>query len=295
MLLTGASGVLGGRLAAGLARRFAVVAARHDAALGPGESVALELGSAESVARAFDAARPQAVVHSAAIADVDRCEREPEAAFRVNVSGSEAIARAAAERGLPLVALSTDTVFPGDGGLVAEDAPPRPLQVYGRTKLAAEAAALGLCPGAAVARVGLVIGRGHGARGTATESIAWALRAGRRPRLFVDQYRTPVDADSVAEAIAAILERRGAGVYHLGGSERLSRHALGLRVAAALGLDAAAIDAIACASHPSAGPRPPDVGLDSARARRELGWIPRSLDASILLGRGAPDIIPPRS
>jgi dTDP-4-dehydrorhamnose reductase len=295
VLLTGASGVLGGRIALRLAERCTVIAARHSTAPAGGVSVDLDLASPASVARAFREALPDAVVHSAALADVDACERDPERAFRVNVGGTEAIARAAAERGLHLVTLSTDTVFPGDGGLQGEDATPRPLQVYGRTKVAAEAAALGLCPGAAVARVCLVTGRGHGPRGTASESIAWALRDGRPLRLFTDQYRTPVDADSVAEALALLLERRGHGIYHLAGPERVSRHALGLRVAALLGLPAAGLEPVRYADQPSAGPRPADLGLDASRARDELGWTPRSLEAAIRLGRAAPDIIAPRS
>jgi dTDP-4-dehydrorhamnose reductase len=295
VLLTGASGVLGGRLAHGLAARLTVIAARHSAAVAARQTVGLDLASPASVERAFQAARPDAVVHSAALADIDHCERHPDAAFRINVGGTEAIARAAASRDLPLVTLSTDTVFPGDGGLLTEDAAPRPLQVYGHTKVAAEAAALALCPGAAVARACLVIGRGHGARGTASESIAWALREGRPAHLYSDQFRTPVDADSVADAIVLMLERRARGLYHLAGPERVSRYALGVRVAGLLGLSSAGLAAISYAEQPSEGPRPADVGRDSTRAREELGWTPRGLDEAIRLGRAAPDIIAARS
>ncbi len=294
MLLTGASGVLGGTLAARLAGRFELVAGRHSAPTTHGAAVALDLSSRDSVEAAFEAARPGAVVHSAALADVDYCQRHPEEAQRVNVGGTEAVAAAAARRGLPLVTLSTDTVFDGTRAGLAEDALPRPLQVYGRTKLAAEQAALALCPGACVLRVCLVIGRGHGGRGTATEAIAWALRAGRRVRLFTDQYRTPIDADSVADAVILALDRNGHGLYHLGGPERVSRHALGQRVASVLGLSPAGIEPAAYADAPGDGPRPADVSLDSGRARAELGWTPRGLDAAILLGRAAPDILPPR-
>lgn len=283
MLLTGASGLLGGILAERLARSFVLLTDRFDVAAP---------GAAEA---AVEASRPDAVVHSAALADVDRCERDPDAAWRVNVDGTEAVAAAAARRGLPLVVLSTDTVFDGAHAPLREDAVARPLQVYGRSKLAGEQAALALCPDAAVLRVCLVAGRGHGPRGTATESVAWALRAGRRPRLFSDQYRTPVDADSVADAVRLALERRARGIFHLGGPERVSRYELGLRVAAALGLSPRGIEAVAWADQPAAAPRPPDVSFDSARARAELGWRPRDLDAAILLGRAAPDILPARS
>lgn len=295
VLLTGASGLLGGRLAERLRESFELITACHQAATpGEGESVGLDLGSTDSVEAAFDRARPDAVVHSAALSDVDRCEREPELALRVNVGGSERIARACAARGVALVALSTDLVFPGNRALSTEDATPQPLSVYGRTKLASEAAVLAHCPAAAITRVALVIGRGHGPRGTGTELIAWALRSGRRARLFTDQYRTPIDADSVAEAITLALQRRASGRYHLGGPERVSRHELGLRVTQLLGLSSAGIEAVAYRDEPTEGPRPADASLDSRHARDTLGWTPRALDAAILLSRSAPDIIAPR-
>ena len=295
VLVTGASGLLGGRIAERLRQSFEVIAAYHQTpGDGGGESVRLDLGAPFSVTAAFDRARPDAVVHSAALSDVDRCEREPELARSVNVSGSERIAQACAARGLALVALSTDLVFPGELAFSPEGAAPGPLSVYGRTKLDGEAAVLALCPWAAVVRVALVVGRGHGPRGTGTEALAWALRAGRSVRLFSDQYRTPVDADSVAEAIARVLQRRGRGSYHLGGPERLSRYELGLRVAQVLGLPNAGLEAVAYRDRPTEGPRPADVSLDSRRARVELDWTPRRLEAAILLGRAAPDIIAPR-
>ena len=82
----------------------------------------------------------------------------------------------------------------------------------------------------------LVLGRGHGPRATSTESILRALRAARPTTLYTDEYRTPVDPESLAEALARLLAGTGAGLYHLGGPERLSRYELGRRVARAFGL-----------------------------------------------------------
>ena len=137
------------------------------------------------------------------------------------------------------------------------------------------------CPGAAVARVALVLGRGHGPRSTSSESVARALQAGRSQKLFTDEYRTPIDPESVADAVTRLLEGAGAGLYHLGGPERVSRYELASRVARAFGLSAEGLVAAVQAEHQGPDQRAPDVSLDSSRARRELGWQPRELDAAI--------------
>jgi dTDP-4-dehydrorhamnose reductase len=290
VLVTGASGMVGGRLAQLLAGSFDIVAGHCQSPPPPGlASLAIDLESPSPLAAAFDRAQPDAVLHAAAYAFTDLCERDPEKARRVNVGGSEALARLCANRGLRLVAVSTDLVFPGDRAHSDETQVPAPVMTYGRTKLEGEEAVLGLCPRGVVARVPLIMGRGYGPRGTASESIEWSLRAGRPLTLFTDQYRTPTDPESVATAFAALLRGEQGGRFHLGGPERLSRYELGLRVAAVRGLPTAGIAAVPQDNVPAPAPRPPDVSLDSSRARRELAYAPRPLDDMIRGQRSSPD------
>lgn len=290
VLVTGASGLLGGRLAHLLGLRFDVIAAHHRSTL-PAEwpAVTLDVGLRDSVEAAFETARPDAVLHAAALASTDECERDPERAVLTNVRGSQWIARACAARRLPLVALSTDLVFAGDRELSDEATTAAPLMTYGRTKLEAENLVLASSPLAAVARVALVAGCGFGPRASATEAVAWALRQGRRVTLFADEFRTPVDAESLVPALAALLTGHHTGRFHLGGPERISRYELGLRVARVLGLDAGGIERASQKTW-TGTPRPADTSLDSSHARRELGYRPRPLDDVIRDGRlaGAP-------
>jgi dTDP-4-dehydrorhamnose reductase len=290
ILVTGASGLLGGRLAQLLARQADVTAGRHHSPVPASlPSVGLDVESPGSVAAALEATRPDAVLHAAALAAADACHRDPERARRINVGASETLARACRERGIRLVALSTDLVLGGDVAFADESRGPCPLSTYGRTKLEGEEAVLAAHAGAAVTRIALVIGCGFGPRGTATEAIAWALRTGRRATLFVDEYRTPVDADSLAPALVALLAGTHTGRFHLGGPERISRHELGLRVARALGLSPDGIEAVRQADRPSPEPRPADVSLDSGRAQRELGYQPRALEEAIREDRPVAD------
>lgn len=263
-----------------------MVAAHRRGAPPPGPlAVRVELTGPDALERLLDEAAPRAVVHAAVLGRVELCEERPTEAERVNAGVPADLARLCRRRGIRLVALSTDLVFGGERGALREADPAGPLSVYGRTKLAGEEAVLAACPEAAVARVALVAGRGHGPRPTSTEAIAWALRAGRPVRLYADEFRTPVDPESVADALLRLVTATAAGRFHLGGPERLSRLDLGRRVARVLGLDPTRLEAARQADHPGPDRRPPDVSLDAGRARRELGWEPRPLDEAIREGR----------
>jgi dTDP-4-dehydrorhamnose reductase len=281
--------LLGGRLAQLLSRRHDVIAGRHVGATPDGlESVSLDLRSRDSLARALAASRAEAVLHAAACADADLCEREPDTARELNRVATETLAGLCVERRVRLIALSTDLVLSGERALSGEAQPAAPILEYGRSKLAAEQAVLWASPDFAVLRVALVLGRGFGPRATASEGLLWAWRAGRRTRLFTDQFRTPVDAESVADASARVLEGRGSGLFQIGGPERLNRYELGVRTAAALGQDAGLIDAARQAEQPIGLPRPADCSMDVGRARRELSWQPRPLDRALRESRQAP-------
>jgi dTDP-4-dehydrorhamnose reductase len=93
----------------------------------------------------------------------------------------------------------------------------------------------------------------------------------------------------VAAALARIVETGAAGVFHLGGLERVSRHELGVRTARLLGLDASLIQAVTAVERATEAPRPADVSLDSSRAASTLGWTARPLDAALAESRVSAD------
>ena len=226
---------------------------------------------------AVDLGRPDAIVHAGALADADTCEREPGLAALLNSDAPRELARLSRVLGLRFVSISTDLVFDGRSAWSDEAVEARPLLVYGRTKLDGERAILGELPDAVVFRVALVHGCGFGTRSTASETVASALATGASPRLFTDQYRTSIDPESVASAIAAALAGRGRGPLPSGGPERLSRLELGLRAARVLGLDERRLVPLRQAEIPLPVPRPLDASMDSRRARRELGWSARPI------------------
>jgi dTDP-4-dehydrorhamnose reductase len=276
LLLTGATGFLGRRLAPGLAGSWRVVRACRSAE--GADSVRLDLAEGDSVRRAFEAVRPAAVVHSGAMAGPDDCERNPEAARRVNADAARLVAELCGASGARLVHLSTDLVFDGEKGWYAEDDAARPLSVYGRTKLDAEEAVLSRAPGAAVLRVASVYGRPLGTRACFVDELRAALSRGAPMAAFTDQWRTPTAGDQLPEIVLRLLAEPGLeGIFHWGGAERVTRFESALALCRAFGFDETLVRASRAADSRPAAPRPRDTSLDSSRLASALGVAPLTL------------------
>ncbi|HJT35645.1 MAG TPA: SDR family oxidoreductase [Pirellulales bacterium] len=269
LLITGASGLLGGYLLRTLAGSdHAVVAWSGPTATQSTETnmVPVDLADRDTVAAAFAAARPDAVLHAAAVSSVARCFQQPAHARAVNVGGTQLLTELAVAAKARLLFVSTDLVFDGQRGGYREDDAPAPLSIYGQTKLAAEQMVLS-SPRTAVARVSLLFGPGLGQRrGFFDEQLA-ALRAGRPCQLFIDEWRAPLALSTAAEALVALAVSDFEGLLHLGGPERMSRWEMGARLAAQLRCDASACLPVPRATMPAPEPRPRDNSLDSSRWR----------------------------
>lgn len=248
ILLTGASGFLGRYLRTELATRRVVARTAGRS----GCDVRLDLADVASIRAALERERPDCIVHAAAIASLPACESDPEAAFTCNALAVEALGAGGAR----LVQVSTDLVFDGSAAPYARDAHAEPRSVYGRSKLAGEAAAL--VAGGLVVRVPLLFGRSHDGRRGATDMLRAAAADGRRLGLFVNEFRTPLHAADAARAIVDLaLDRSASGVRHVAGPERVSRHELAQRFVRVSGLRGLEVDAIECVD-PT---RPRDVSL----------------------------------
>lgn len=167
LLLTGASGLLGGYLRRNLAQTDADVIVWGGTRPAPG-MLSIDLANFDQVTAAFRAARPDVVLHAAAVSSVAEAFRDPPHAWQVNQLATERLAALAGDAGARLVYVSTDLVFDGMRGGYRESDPAQPLSVYGRTKLAAETAVLaasGSTVSNVVARVSLVVASVAGARG----------------------------------------------------------------------------------------------------------------------------------
>jgi len=212
--ITGAGGLIGNYLVR-TASRVQVIALNRPA---------LDLTNFEVVRRRFKEERPDLVVHCAAISKSAACEANPELARRVNVEVTRTLADLASA--IPLMFFSTDLVFDGRQGWYSEADAVNPVTVYAETKAAAEEIVLGN-PLHSVVRTGPNVGCSPSGDRAFNEELQRAAEQGRPMRLFTDEFRCPIPAEETARVVWDLLGRDARGLFHVAGSERLSRWEIG--------------------------------------------------------------------
>lgn len=187
-----------------------------------GDLPELDITDAASTRRRIEAARPDVVIHAAALTDTRRCEDEPDLAHRVNGIGTRNVALACRDAGAALVYVSTNEVFDGlkSEPYVESDAP-NPVNAYGRSKLDGEERARDMLDRLFIARTAWLYGGGE--RDFPSKILAAASRQSELS-LVTDEIATPTLARDLAEAIARLIERDLYGIYHFTNSGECSRY-----------------------------------------------------------------------
>ena len=269
VLVTGGGGLLGHALLLSAPAEVELHATVRRAPAAAGALHAVELTDADAVTRAWEAARPDVVIHTAF--DMGAGEHEVCVAHRN-------VARACREAGAGLVHVSTDALLDGERAPYDETAEPAPVHEYGRLKALAEAVVREECPEAAVVRTSLLVRTDPPDR--TTRWVLDGLRRGEPVRLFTDELRSPIAAADLAAQLwelAALPPAERAGVWNLAGPESLSRYALGLLVALRFRADPRGIVPARSADSPT--PRPRDLRLLTPRADRALRARARPVSA----------------
>jgi dTDP-4-dehydrorhamnose reductase len=209
---------------------------RSKLASAPFPIIKADLLDIETVHRVLDEARPEAVVHCAAIADIDACESNPDAAHRANAVMPGYVADACRLRNIRLVHISTDAVFSGDKtGAYTEEDTPDPLGVYGITKLEGENAVLQIYPAASVFRVNFY-GWSISGRRSLAEFFVNHLTRGATINGFTDVTFCPMFAGHLAGVILKALSHRLPGIYHVVGPQAMTKYQFGVEIAREFGL-----------------------------------------------------------
>ncbi len=238
ILVTGASGLLGLNLSLMEIGTHTILGVDRGKLHGtPFELIRAELTGPGAVSRLMDLARPDAILHTAANANVDSCESDPAGARYLNGEIPGILAEAAARAGIRFLHISTDAVFDGaKDGIYTEEDVPNPLSVYAQTKLLGEQNVLSANPAAAVARVNFFGWSLSGTR-SLSEFFYNKLSAGEPANGFTDVYFCPLFVGDLAETLVRMLDKGLSGLYHVVGSEALSKYEFGRRIAHQFGFD----------------------------------------------------------
>lgn len=226
--------------------------------------------------------QPHAVIHTAALADIDYCDAHRDEAEALNVGVTEQLARLCRETGARMVHLSTDTVFDGTKGNYRETDAPGPVNFYAETKVRAEQIVSATLPNAVIARLSLVVG--FPVLGTGNSFLAKlvpALEAGHEVGAPDDEFRTPIDVITLGRALLELAGSRVPGIIHLAGNDWMSRFEIVQRIARRMGFPEGLVLPRSATGAPGRAPRPRDVSLYNAKARGTLRTRMLGFDAGL--------------
>jgi dTDP-4-dehydrorhamnose reductase len=225
---------------------------------------------------------PDAVVHAAAMTQVDQCELERDLCYATNVSATANLVRIAAECRSHFVYLSSDFVFDGLRGGYDEEDRLASVNWYGSTKILAEELVEKSNIPFAIVRTCLVYGaRKDGSRHNIVSWVKEKLENDQIIRVVDDQVRTPTYAADLAHGISLVLEKRAQGIFHLAGKDILTPFDMAIKTAEILGLDKNLIQRVNATTFTQPAARPLRTGLLIDKARRLLGYEPLTFDQGL--------------
>lgn len=275
IFITGGSGLLGSKIVEIALREHEVYAGYCHNKLEFGEPVKLDLAKDTDLEVIYKI-KPEVIIHTAALTNVDKCEANKALAYEINAEGTRRVAEIANELGAFLVYVSTDYVFSGDKGMYKEDDAPNPINYYGYTKLLGEK----YCD--CIARPCVI----YGAK-PASGKINFALwiidkiRNGEEVKIVTDQFITPTLNTNLAKMLLEVAERELKGIFHLVGATRVSRYGFALRIADKFELDKNLIIQSRMEEIKWIAKRPKDSSLNTSKASKYLNEKPYNLDRSL--------------
>lgn len=233
--------------------------------------IQFDLTDAAQLRKIFDEVRPNAVIHTAALADIDFCQNNQADAERINVGVTKELANLCGEAGTKMIFCSTDTVFDGTKGMYTEEDAPKALNFYADTKIRAEEIVRTNVERAVVSRLSLVMGLPVlGAGNSFLAKMFDALKQGEKVKFPANEIRTPVDVITVGRAFLEMAGNDFTGTIHLGGSTSIDRYEMACLIAEKLGYSRDLVIATDSNAMPGRAPRPNDASLDNRKAQRIL-------------------------
>ena len=228
----------------------------------------------------IDESKPDAVIHCAALANVDQCERDQDLAFRLNAELPGKLAKLTSKLGLKLVQISTDSVFDGKTGNYVESDITNPLNIYAKSKLAGEENVAKNDPDAIIARVNFFGWSMTGQRSLA-EWFFNNLSDNCHISGFSDVFFNPLEVMSLAKQLLALIEKDLSGIYHVASPNFISKYEFGRQIANLFGFDDSLISPQSWRSAGLSANRATNATLSINKLVNDLGMVPPTVQESL--------------
>jgi dTDP-4-dehydrorhamnose reductase len=296
ILITGSNGLLGQKLVYKLRNHASIACiatARGTNRLVKTDGYSyeeLDITNLQNVSEVFTKHKPDVVINTAAMTNVDACETEKEACWLLNVTAVEnqlkileKLKKEDSNYKPQFIHLSTDFIFDGTHGPLDENEIPNPQSYYAESKLAAEKIVQASTLHWAIARTVLVYGIVDSM--SRSNIVLWVkqnLEQGKVINVVDDQFRTPTLAEDLADGCLLIAEKNAQGIYNISGKDFLSILELAHLVADYYKLDKSLIKPSKSADIKQPAKRPPITGFIIDKAKKELGYNPKSFTEGIM-------------
>jgi len=232
----------------------------------------------------FEEFKPDTVINTAAMTNVDACESDKEMCWDLNVNAVKYQVKASEKHQSHYIHLSTDFIFDGEEGPYKEEDQPNPLSYYGVSKFEAEKLVQQSSTKWSIVRTIIVYGIVEDM--SRSNIVLWAkgaLEKGNPLTIVNDQFRSPTLAEDLAMGCWLIAEKKAAGIYHISGKDIMSIIELVNRVADFYQLDKSIITPISSTSLNQAAKRPPKTGFILDKAYKELAYSPHSFEEGLAI------------
>jgi len=287
ILVTGSNGLLGQKLTRRLQQDgdvYLIATARGESALTitRGEYHSLDITDHDQVDSVLSLAKPDVVINTAAMTQVDDCETQREACWKANVTSVEHLVRTCTALRVHLVHVSTDFIFDGSHGPLDENAIPAPVNYYGESKLAAEKVIQNSTISWAILRTVLVFGITEDM--SRSNIVLWVKKSLEQKKVIQvvnDQWRTPTLAEDLAQGCYLAAKKRAKGIYNISGKDFLSPYDIAIKTADFFNLDKTLIRPTDSTKFLQPARRPLTTGFIIDKARKELGYEPHSFEEGL--------------
>ncbi len=287
ILVTGSNGLLGQKLTHLLQNEISIsfIATARGKSVLPiinGVFESLDITDVAEVDRVISITKPDVIINTAAMTQVDQCETERELCWTANVTSVENLIRACTKNNVHLVHVSTDFIFDGTYGPLDETAKPNPINYYGESKLAAEELLINSKISWSILRTVLVYGITEDM--SRSNIVLWvknSLEQGKIIQVVNDQWRTPTLAEDLAMGCYLAAKTKVTGIYNISGKDFITPYDIAIATADFFKLDKTQIKITDSTQFKQPAQRPPKTGFIIDKARKDLGYEPHSFQEGL--------------